>query len=409
MSQIVAHVRKIKTAVGMANVIAHNLRQKVYSQTGEIIENEQTAGEWFDPKMAQFNRLEALKNPYSKRDKLITDAKEATLKGGHKWRNPQKNSAAAVEIVLSFSPDWAGDWKTNPDDKAKIDEFMKRSRAFIEEKYAGTVINLAEHFDEKTPHLHAVLVPLTKNLRVDSKRDKDEKEVLQGDIWRYSSGDFFGGRVGLRDFQTEIYEAVKDLGLERGEMNSRATHRSLSDYEKEVRQLEAKKKELIQREKEVDAKGKFIEKANKVIEKNRLKLEEDQKRFENETKEYKTSRKKSLKGWEMPEPKLLEGAKAYRDRVSETVKGVVSHADDLVTDSKMQALVDVEKVTEKMKKIETENYFLRQDNKVLLSVSDKYKVLKKDILSIKTGADFIKIKEELIKDNQRGVNEGLSL
>lgn len=408
MAKIVGHVRKIKTAVGMANVIAHNLRREVYSLTGEVLENEQTKGAWFDPTAQEFNQLDPLENPFARRDQLIKEAKEANLKAGLKWRGPQKNSAAAVEIVLSFSPDWAKDWRNNPDDKARTDEFMKRARAFVAEKYQGTIVHMAEHFDEKTPHFHAVLVPLTKNQRISSERDKAEKEVLKQDSWRYSSGDFFGGRVGLRQFQTEIFEAVKDLGLERGVVKSRASHQNLSDYDKELKKIEEKKqaldireKELLKKEKQVEYKSDFNQKANKVVMDNQEKLMVEKKAFNEAKKDYEKTRKADLAGWEMPPAKGMESAKKYRERVGEEVLGVIANVNGRVW-------VATDQSREKAQKAESDLWYARKEIERLKPYSESYKELKVAVLGIQDWEDLRRIQTALTPSRSRDINRGMS-
>lgn len=408
MAQIVGHVRKIKTAVGMANVIAHNLRREVYNQLGEVIENEQTKGAWFDPTAQEFNRLDALDNPFAARDKLIKEAKEANLKAGQKWRGPQKNSAAAVEVVLSFSPDWAGDWRNNPADKARIDEFMKRAREYVAEKYQGTVLSLAEHFDEKTPHFHAVLVPLTKNQRISSERDRDEKEALKQDSWRYSSGDFFGGRVGLRQFQTEIHEKVRDLGLERGVIKSRAQHQNLADYDKEMKKIEEKKqalvlqeKELLKQAKQIDAQADFQLKARAIIKRDKDALDAEKKAFNESKKDYEKTRKADLKGWEMPPAKGMESAKKYRERVGEEVMGAIANVNGTIW-------IATDESREKARKAESDLWYSRKEVERLKPYSESYRELTKAVLGIQTGEDLRQIQAALTPSRGRDIDRGMS-
>jgi hypothetical protein len=226
-AKIVGHVRKIKTTTGMGNVIAHNSRAKLYDEQGNVIENRQTDGAWYNPEWAPFNKIDGLENPYKRRDEIIRAAKAENEAAGIEWRKPQKNAAAAVEITLSFSHEWAENWRENPAEKAKVDEFMKRGRAFVEKKFPGTVLQLSEHFDEKTPHLHAVMIPITKN-----QRPGKETDAPTG--WRYSSGDFFGGRAGLRQLQDELFQTFGELGLERGKVGSRAKPRSWPTGERSI-------------------------------------------------------------------------------------------------------------------------------------------------------------------------------
>lgn len=278
MAQIVGHVRKIKTSVGLFNVVHHNQRGDIYNDDKLLI-NPQTNPLWYKPENAKFNQYEFLMNPYSKRDEII---KKAIKDNNGIWRKPQKNASAAIELVLSFSHDWGKGWETNPAQYAKVQKFMKKSRQFIERKYGRNVIHVAEHWDEKTPHFHAVLTPITKNIRIRKQviKGKTVKEhFIEGAEWMYSSSNFLGGPKGMRELQNEIYENVKDLGLERGKIGSRATHQSLADFDQVVNDIHAQKsdlnelesdlngftQELNNRAKELSKREKGIEKAEKVV------------------------------------------------------------------------------------------------------------------------------------------------
>ncbi len=273
MAQIVGHARKIKTSVGLWNVVNHNQRADVYLGD-ELITNPQTNPKWYKPENAKFNQYDFLMNSFSKKDEII---KKAIKQNGGEWRKPQKNAAAAIELVLSFSHDWGKDWENNPAQMARVRKFMKKTHQFIEQKYGQNVIHVAEHWDEYTPHLHVVLAPLTKNIRIRKEvvRGKTVKEhFVEGEKWMYSSSNFLGGPKGLRDLQTEIYENVKDLGLERGKIGSRATHQSLADFDQVVNEVKAQKEELVEREsdldgfeKELNTRAKTLSKSQKIVEK----------------------------------------------------------------------------------------------------------------------------------------------
>jgi hypothetical protein len=320
MPQVVAHVRKVKTTVGMAHVVGHNSRVNVYDEEGNVIQSKQSAGDWFDPTRSDFNRIDplvrsqgSLSPVYAKRDQIIAKAEEDTIKAGGKWRKPSKSAAAAVEIILSFSSSWMGKdgWTDSPVAKEKIDTFMKKGREWITEKYGLAVLHMAEHWDEKTPHLHAVLVPITKNSR--PPRTGRGGEILKvydppkAGAWRYSSGDFFGGATGLREFQDEIARVMAPLGLDRGTVKSRAKHTNLSHHAKEVEDLVKAIEEKEQDLKEVEGRHQLLE---------------------SQVQTFQKSMDTKLRGWQMPEAKALESAKKYRDRVAYEVMGKIARALD---------------------------------------------------------------------------------
>jgi hypothetical protein len=115
-----------------------------------------------------------------------------------------------------------------------LDQYFKESKQFIRDKYGDHVIATAIHFDERTPHLHVLCVPLVDNGK--------------GGI-KFSSNEFIGGRNQLRQAHTDFFRQVGEhLGLRRGTEGSRATHIELTGYHKwlesEREAFEKERKEL---------------------------------------------------------------------------------------------------------------------------------------------------------------------
>jgi hypothetical protein len=103
-----------------------------------------------------------------------------------------------------------------------------------EDKYGDHIITTAIHFDERTPHLHVLCVPLVDNGKGGLK---------------FSSTAFTGGRGQLRQAHTDFFRQVGEhLGLRRGTEGSRTTHIELADYhtwlESERKAFEKERKEL---------------------------------------------------------------------------------------------------------------------------------------------------------------------
>lgn len=238
MSYIVAHCRKVQTAVGLRNVAAHNCREAVYDDKGKVLGE---LPEYIShPERAEMNEgdrcggLVVLK----RRSDRIQEADLA--------RKPQKNASAAVEVSISASPDWFAAHK--PDEWQK---YFKDARKFLTEKYGKeNLLHWAVHYDEKTPHMHVLMAPI-----IEGKKGP-----------RYSSSTFLGGRKGLRDLQDEIAASVGTKhGLERGIEGSEARHTNqyewMADTAATRKELERKEKELAKKEAELLKKEASFEKA----------------------------------------------------------------------------------------------------------------------------------------------------
>ena len=84
------------------------------------------------------------------------------------------------------------------------------------------------HMDEKTPHLHATIVPIVTGERVRRKREGEKKyETKSGP--RLSADDVMR-RTRLHEYQNSYAAAMKPFGLQRGIVGSTAKHQANSDY-----------------------------------------------------------------------------------------------------------------------------------------------------------------------------------
>ena len=101
--------------------------------------------------------------------------------------------------------------------------YVQANKDFLKEEYGkDNIVKLELHRDEKTPHFHAIIVPLTKDGRLSAK------EVV-------------GDRKKLKAFQDRYAAAMKPFGLERGEEESKNTHITTKEFYQE---LEKTRKEV---------------------------------------------------------------------------------------------------------------------------------------------------------------------
>lgn len=119
----------------------------------------------------------------------------------------RKDAVLAIEYVFSASPDW---WKNAMPAHQK--EWKEKSLEWLQNKYgAENVIAASMHYDEKTPHLSAFVVPKTKDGRLSAK-------------------EFIGNRSLMSKDQTTYAKSVAYLGLERGIKGSTATHQRIKTH-----------------------------------------------------------------------------------------------------------------------------------------------------------------------------------
>lgn len=127
------------------------------------------------------------------------------------------NSVIAQEMILTASPEYfrpadparAGHWE-----KAPTDSWVEASRQWLQSEFGDRLVAVNLHLDEATPHLHAVIVPITEDNRLSAK-------------------DLFNP-ISLQKLQSSYAGAVAHLGLSRGIEGSVATHEEISKYYERV-------------------------------------------------------------------------------------------------------------------------------------------------------------------------------
>jgi Plasmid recombination enzyme len=132
----------------------------------------------------------------------------------------RKNAVLAIDVFISASPEYfrpgepdrAGYWE-----REKFEAWLGANEAFLKREFGEQNILRAEcHLDESTPHIHAVVVPLTQKGKLSYRQ-------LYG-----------GKRTELSELQDRAWEAVADLGIERGLKGSQAQHREVQDWYAEM-------------------------------------------------------------------------------------------------------------------------------------------------------------------------------
>jgi hypothetical protein len=134
----------------------------------------------------------------------------------------RKNALLAIEVFISASPEYfrpdtpeqAGYWE-----QENFTAWLAANATFLEQEFGSRRILRAEcHLDESTPHIHAVIVPLT-------------------DQGKLSYRQLYGGkRTQLSELQDRAWLAVADLGIERGRKGSQAQHRTVQAWYAEIQQ-----------------------------------------------------------------------------------------------------------------------------------------------------------------------------
>lgn len=171
-------------------------------------ENTRTATEYnnkVSPGMDIFNVVLKESNNW------LQDINNEIKAAGAKTRS---NSVLALDTIYTASPQFFQE-RTN----AENDKFFQDCLKFHESHF-GHIISAVVHYDETTPHLHVISVPLTKDNRL-------------------SARDVIGNKSRMSKTQDAFFEQVgRGYGLERGiHMDGQEKKEHISAQEHELREI----------------------------------------------------------------------------------------------------------------------------------------------------------------------------
>jgi hypothetical protein len=122
----------------------------------------------------------------------------------------RKGAVLCIEYLITASPEaFTRHGGTMPDTGGYFD----RAIAWLKARHGGAnIVSATVHLDERTPHLVAYVVPVTKDGRL-------------------SARDFLGGAAKLRKMQTDFHHwCGKPFGMSRGIEGAKASHQKVGQY-----------------------------------------------------------------------------------------------------------------------------------------------------------------------------------
>lgn len=170
----------------------------------------------------------------------------------------RSNSVKSVNIILTGSHDRMKEIEKDP---KLYRSWVNDNRQFVENEYGKeNVVRFTVHRDERTPHIHCVIVPITQDGRLSAK------EIV-------------GNRNKLKKLQNDYAERMKKYKLHRGIEGSKAKHYEVSEYYARLKdpvstKISIPKKKLIESnekysERVKDALKPLIMSFNKVVKQNK--------------------------------------------------------------------------------------------------------------------------------------------
>lgn len=162
---------------------------------------------------------------------LVADTMTTLRTHGIDPKTLRKNGVIAYELVVTASHDFF--YPEGGDETEDQERFLSWAHAqhdFVTKKYGvNRVVSLVAHLDERTPHIHAVILPLEQ--KVDGRRsDSAARWSLVGRT--------ISGPGEYQRLQDEYADAMSGFGLCRGEPQSNRKHKPVSKYLEELRARE---------------------------------------------------------------------------------------------------------------------------------------------------------------------------
>lgn len=163
-------------------------------------------------------------------------------------RKVGKNQTMAVRIILTGSHEQM----MKIVQSGRLDKWTSANLKWLRDTFGeDNVVSCVLHMDEKTPHLHATVVPIVTGERKRKSREGEKKYRTQTGP-RLSADDVMG-RARLSIYQNTYAEAMREFGLQRGVVGSTARHQSNGEYYRQ---------QMLQYENDIVRLNAEVEKAN---------------------------------------------------------------------------------------------------------------------------------------------------
>lgn len=151
----------------------------------------------------------------------LPEAISKRLKEGYNARNKagelkaiRKDACIYSEHVFTGTHEDLKEIEANPQ---RLQEWVQANRKFAEDMYgADNIVRFTLHLDETTPHIHCVIVNLTKK------------------GGRLAAKEILGSPKDLKEKQDKYAEYMKPFGLKRGLEDTGITHEGAEEYYKRV-------------------------------------------------------------------------------------------------------------------------------------------------------------------------------
>ena len=230
MSYAIFRVEPINKLSDLAQIGSHNKREKKAYKSNPDIDITKTKNNIDIIPLSEkyikgfYNLTKEYKKEHDKRMETMRDDRKKTFK----QMLDDSNNVVADELLFTSDNDFFKGMS-----KKEIRKWADTCMDFVYNDLGykkEQILHATIHMDEKTPHLHCVVVPLIRKF---DKRTNTEK-------WTISKKQYIRDKNHLSELQDKYYERLINNGfkLERGIKNSDNEHISVKEFKKITKKLD---------------------------------------------------------------------------------------------------------------------------------------------------------------------------
>lgn len=339
MSYAIFRVEPINKLKDLGQIGAHNGRLKEAYKSNPDIDKSKSSENVHLVSLSNSNYHNSYMKPVSDY-KIQHDKKQETESENRKKSFTQmlddSNSAVADELLFTSDKEFFKDMIK--------DQIIKCANACMDFVYEdigyskNQVLNVVIHLDEKTPHLHCLVVPLIKKY---DKRSKQEKLTI-------SKKYYMKDKQYLSTLQDRYHERMLKNGydLDRGIKNSDNEHIDIKQYKKITRKLN-----LVLENKNRKLTGEMEELETKMTSNKEMIFDKEYVKFKKDTFDYMN--------------KVIDKAKKVMD-LQPKIQKIYNEVDEY---AKSYRYLENENtnIKKEVKYLRNQNYKLEEENKDIMT------------------------------------------
>ena len=233
MSYAIFRVEPINKLKDLGQIGAHNTRTKEAYKSNPDIDKSKSINNISlvpithkDYYTSYMNLVKDYKKQHDEKQKIERENRKKTFS----QMLDDSNSVVADELLFTSDKEFFKDMTRN-----EIIKWAECCMDFVYEDIGydkWQILNATIHMDEKTPHIHCVVVPLIKKY---DKRTNTERYTI-------SKKHYIRDKIHLSELQDKYHKRLTDKGydLERGIKGSDRKHIKIKEYKRNNRELEQK-------------------------------------------------------------------------------------------------------------------------------------------------------------------------